>query len=505
MSRKSTSKWNLFFSYTQIALGIIKGLIIVPFYLKFIGTEMYGLWLATGNILVWLTLIDSGISDVLQQRTAIYFGKKDNILLSKTITSGIILSFLVCLLAYLLSLVFMYFLPMMLGTNLTQENAVLFTAFHLAAIGTSLQLFSFGFAAINLGLLKAIGPGIINIISNLIAIGINIFLLFSGYGILAIAWMQIIMGVLLSAGNGLYLFKISRKENIKVNYDFAYIKSFSKIFTYTFIANFVSRLAQNIDLIFVARFLSPSDVTMLGLTRRPMQTVQGFVNKPSVAFKPALTHLWGEGSFEKVKSYLHRLSNLLLIIIFFVGGGFVLFNKSFIILWVGEENFIGNSLNIILVAGWVLFSITYNASIFLFSIGQIKKYSIGNTIQSTIFILLLFVIGNLFGLLGIVIAMGASLLVSTAWYFPYLLFKINKLSAIQKKKLLTTILISSLIFAINIVISGNIEINNWFILILYTLIYSLIYFCIQILFNRSFRIELVEILSSGMKLLTVRR
>ena len=84
-------------------MGVIRGLFIVPFYLKYIDNTIYALWLATGNIVVWLTFVDPGISNVLQQRVAYFMGKKDLITLSKVITSGIVLSGLISVIAYLIS------------------------------------------------------------------------------------------------------------------------------------------------------------------------------------------------------------------------------------------------------------------------------------------------------------------------------------------------------------------------------------------------------------------
>ena len=64
-TRTKTTQWNLFFQYTSIVLTVIWSIVLVPLYLKFIPLDIYGAWLATGNIVAWLSIMDPGLSAVL--------------------------------------------------------------------------------------------------------------------------------------------------------------------------------------------------------------------------------------------------------------------------------------------------------------------------------------------------------------------------------------------------------------------------------------------------------
>ena len=50
---------------------------MVPLYLKYIPVELYGAWLATGNIVNWLLVVDPGISTVVMQRVGKSYGADD--------------------------------------------------------------------------------------------------------------------------------------------------------------------------------------------------------------------------------------------------------------------------------------------------------------------------------------------------------------------------------------------------------------------------------------------
>ena len=49
-------------------IAIIRGLLFIPLYINFIGVRLYGLWLASGGVLVWLTMLDLGLGQGVAQR-----------------------------------------------------------------------------------------------------------------------------------------------------------------------------------------------------------------------------------------------------------------------------------------------------------------------------------------------------------------------------------------------------------------------------------------------------
>jgi O-antigen/teichoic acid export membrane protein len=63
-------KWNFIFQYGFVITNILNGLLTFPLYIHNIDAATLGLWVATGNILAWMTLADPGVGDVLQQRIA---------------------------------------------------------------------------------------------------------------------------------------------------------------------------------------------------------------------------------------------------------------------------------------------------------------------------------------------------------------------------------------------------------------------------------------------------
>ena len=101
-----------------------------------------------------------------------------------------------------------------------------------------------------------------------------------------------------------------------------------------------------------------------------------------------------------------------------------------------------------------------------------------------------FILGKNYGLQGIVVSLGISLIFTTIWYYPYVLFKSLKPSKEQYKKLFYSILILVVGITLSVFLSQEIFLKNWFDLIKYTIIYSFIFIFIYYLINIDLRVEI---------------
>src|ERR1700712_585048 len=116
---KKVLRWNFIFQYGYVITNIINSVILLPFYLKKIDASTLGVWLATGNILAWMTLIDPGVGEVLQQKIAELLGKDEKEEINKTIGSGLIASGCILLLSVIAGFVFYSFIGLIINKDVT--------------------------------------------------------------------------------------------------------------------------------------------------------------------------------------------------------------------------------------------------------------------------------------------------------------------------------------------------------------------------------------------------
>lgn len=87
ISRTKSTLANLISQYMSLGLAVVN-IVLIPFYLKYIDVKLYGAWLASGNIINWLTILDPGLNDLLRQQVAKFYGQQDNDMLGKSIGTG---------------------------------------------------------------------------------------------------------------------------------------------------------------------------------------------------------------------------------------------------------------------------------------------------------------------------------------------------------------------------------------------------------------------------------
>lgn len=486
-NRKKAVKWNLLLQYISLGLGIIKGFLIVPIYLSFIGMELYGYWLATGSILVWINIIDPGAGTVLQQKVAYEYGNQNNSNLNKLAGSGIIIGALICGIALICSYIFSFFIPTLLGFENFAEEQILIYSFNIAAVGASFSLVTSVVRGVNYGMQNTKVPGIIEIAASLVGIIVNIIMLYLGYGLYAIATMLLINGILTCFGNLIYLQISAKRQQLHIKYSLFETLPLFKEFTYTFFSRLVNTLTSNLDLIIIARFVGAEMVTIVEMTRRPFKMIASIVYKPAVALSPAISHLYGQNDPAKMNNLLFKFFHFLIWAYCFIISGFILFNKYLISLWLSEKMFAGILLSLLICVGLGLKGFFSSIGNLNFALGDIKGSSKIIIAQNLLYVLFVIVLGYFFGIVGILVALIPSVLLTSGWYY---------LKGLRKREVLTieniTYIVKNLVLAavtclICFLIQPYLNIKNWFDLIIAASIFASIFLALFWLFSKMFR------------------
>ncbi|MDB5157645.1 MAG: hypothetical protein JWR50_2352 [Mucilaginibacter sp.] len=466
-------------------------MLIIPLYLHYINGSVYGAWLATGNILTWITIVDPGVAGVLLQRVSFSIGKGDKKEVGLAITSGIIISsflFVVALSAgFLLSL----FIAKIAKIDGNYRDSII-GAFRIAIWGTAFSLLADTFRNIILSYQKTKWHGILLYSTLIASIALNIILLVFHFGIYALAYTSLFRGVLTFAFALIYSLILIKRNGVKFDFNLKYLKSFSNVFAFTFSSSLFETIASNIDLILVSRYLGPHAVTVLDLSRRPVRMVSGLANNVTISMLPSLPHLFGTGDKKKISATVLRVWTIIFWISGFIIGGFIIFNYSFNHNWVGSQFWIGNTNNIVLCISILLFAIGYNLSNITLSMGDIQNNSIITIIRSIAYLIALFLLIKFFGLLGVVLAFFVPVFIMIG-YYPQKLYNAVFLDKEGSKLLNEGLLLTAIMIAC-IVVSLFFKIElSWLKLFARALIYSIVFLMVLFCSSKLFRSEVTGI------------
>jgi len=473
--------------YVDIFVGILNGFVIVPLYLKYIDLGLYGAWLATGNILMWLTIIDPGVGDVLIQRVSESYAKNNRNEIGKQLASSMILSSVIALIAFSVGISLMFFIDNIVNTSSSIDIIVLKKAFFYGTIGTAITLYGYFISGALIGLQRSKEQGLSRSIWGIISFALKPVFLILGFGLLAIPYSTLIGSVVYLILTSFIFMQIVRKEKIVLIFDYKYFFSYSKIFIYTFFSKMFSTLKDNVDLILISRFVNLEMVAVFELTRRPMKILYGFASRPAAALIAAFANLKGEGDKAKLQDITEKISFLSLAGIVFITSGFIAFNKDLISVWVGPELFIGQTFNLILALFFMFKTFTYTLANLTYSLGNIKGNSLIEILGDSITLILLFVLGYFFGIWGIILAPFAVVIFVELFYFP------QKLSALigESKNIIYSIgnanIVILIIGAICSIFFYNLSAKNWGQLILYSSLLMVVFLISSFSFSRKFR------------------
>lgn len=485
-SDSRTAKWNIFFNYSSIVYNVIIAIALVPLYLKYIPSDLYGLWLATGNILTWITLLDPGLGGTMQYKIAHAFGKSDKPEIGRLIGNSLIIA---CL----------YFLVLACGAMYLQFNILnwiniesvyqqeFMLALVLTSLSTIIMVFSFNLQGINFGLQTSLGIGIVFTVMNIAGIVSTIYYLHNGYGLLAFGYSGMIRAFIYLGGNIGYLFLRMKFEQYRLSFDKGGIKELFNLLAYGFLGKTAGTLQGRIFEFLIAKYVSHSAVTSFKISLSAPDNCKLILIRPSISISPVLSKLHGTGETELIKRRLKQMVYFVIWAAMFIFSAFFVFNRPFIKLWVGDSFYIGDVTNVLICIFVVVASISEILAQFVWAIGEIKKNSFATTIQFVLFLPMSIWACVHHGIEGLLVASILSYFAVTIWYFTYVL--VTKLS-IKVKSVFPFLFESLLVVLASIAVVElfkNISILGWGGFLLNCGLFTLAYTVAVFLLSKKFR------------------
>ncbi len=423
---KKILRWNFVFQYGYVITNIINSFILLPFYLKNIEGGTLGLWLATTSILGWMTLADPGVGDVLQQKIADLKGKNEYDEVGKTIGSGFIASGFILLFSLIAGFIFYMLINTIINNDISKFKD-LPTALIISVVATGFSLVSFSLSGINQGMQNSAHVAICALLSNFLFLVVNIVLLFLGFGVVSIALSNLARSLFINIYNFVALKNILRKERIFVSYELAHFKKFIKIFSFTSASRIIGGFAASLDMVVLARFVSPSLITIFEVNKKPIQQTGSLVGRHAVALMPSISHANGKGDQKAIIDLINTQFKYYSYAALFFTLIFCLNYDYLISAWTEKANYAGNTIIFLMLANFFFGLIGGFMANVGYALGDIKMNSFVNIFKGIIIGTLLFVVAPGYGITGILIVMLAGTILIDFTFFTYRLYKLGYL------------------------------------------------------------------------------
>jgi O-antigen/teichoic acid export membrane protein len=405
------------FHYAAILLVIAQGILLTPLYLSFLSPALYGGWLATGNIVAWIGLVDPGVSRIMQQRVAYTLGRRDMDGLRAALGTGLMLGSMLSL----LPLMALPFSGVIVGTLSlsTEDHHAATHAFRLSIVGLCLMIAGYQPAAANVAIQRGFLAGMSYTIGGVLGIATSISLLLAGFGLASLPLGMIVRSIVMLVGNvgSLLVWRRQHLSKPMVVHK-KELSQYARLSMLTFLERLGSALLTHSDAYLTAKLVSPEQATVYSLTGRAFDPARMAAERVAPAFLPSLAHLAGEGRRERLYEIANRLFDVLAFVISVGAAAVVALNFAFVPLWVGPDFFGGQSVTMWLACFVVMNVILSSLAEIVFAAGGVGQVEVMRAIEGVVRVATQLVMLQWLGVIGIPIGGCLGMLVVSAWYLP---------------------------------------------------------------------------------------
>lgn len=369
---KKILRWNFVFQYGWVITNVFNSILLLPLYVRHIESNTLGLWIATTSVLYWMTMIDPGVGEVLQQKIAELRGRKEKNEIGKLIGSGLFSSLFILIIAILVGIICYYSLHLIINKDVSKypdlSKALFFTI-----LATGMSLVSFTLTGINQGLHNSAHVAISSLTANFLFLIVNLVFLLSDYGVMSIAIANLARALYINAFNFVSLKLLMKREEMAILFQAAHFKKFIRIFSFTSTSKIITGIANSLDMIVLARYIEPGMITVYEINKRPINLTGSLIGRHSVALMPVISHAHGMGDKGSIITLINKQFKLYMYAALFVAFIFAINYLNLINFWIGEGKFIGNQLLTLLLLVNFFGLVSYFMSNVSYALGDIKK------------------------------------------------------------------------------------------------------------------------------------
>ncbi len=461
---------NTITSFIDYSVRILSSFIVNPFIIKGLGGMSFGVWQMLGQITNYNNLADLKVSTVLKWAIA---KDRENVSeeeLRTYVTTTFVL--ILCMLPFILIVasIITWFLPNI--TNIPDEYVSTVRITFVILIGSFIinkffDVLEAILRGMNLGFKRmGLRAGV-----KVFGGGLSVLSIYLNFGLIGLAVVQVITSLIV----GISLLMIIKKNVTWFGLS-KFSLSHSKIFIKTsgwFMAwSFIQMIIHNSDKVLLGYFTSPILVSKYVITSYMSEMIKGATMYVVSGVLPGIGKLYGNKEYEKIINVKEQVRILTWVFCVAIGSMGLVFNQSFVNLWVGEEQFAGQLSNLLLILIVVQYMMLYNDSVIIDVTLNVKKkvyYGIFSAIITLISVFVLVKKMEL-GIIGLTISILLGRTIMSVTY-PIIVSKLLNHKIIFNKSDLKKIFIITGFFTVSFFIGQNLLINNWIILVIGSLLF----------------------------------
>lgn len=321
--------------------------VVTPMVVNGLGSSLFGVWQILGRLIAYMHAADGRPTQALKWVIANQQVVEDDDVKRRHVGSamGVWLMFMPVLVVISSALVW-------ISPYITKVPAEMFTTIRLTCgllvvNFLLIQLVSLPEAVLrgmNLGYKRMGWQSALNVLGG----ALTVAALYLGSGLIGLAAGQVILATLTGV-----LFLVVVKKYVPwfgvARPAFSEVRSFLRLSVWWFAWTTVSKFLMASDILILGMVASPSDVATYTLTSFAATTLLSLVTIVLGAITPGLGGVIGQKQYERAAEIRAEMMTISWVLLAAVGSTILLWNRSFIFLWVGPQHYSGFWANLLMV------------------------------------------------------------------------------------------------------------------------------------------------------------
>jgi O-antigen/teichoic acid export membrane protein len=403
-SRRSAAAASLAGNAGTTLIASLQALLLVPLYLHVIGPKLYGAWLASGDVLLWLQSFDLGLPNLMIQRIAVAHGKGDERTAGEYFATGtaILAGISVLMVGLLMSVA--HVLPIWLG--LAGAEAHLLTGcIRLGAVASGLTLLNWGVVGYSRAVQDTATMNLVAVAAGIAGFCVTLVLLLRGSGLWALVLGSLVRAVLSLLGSGIFLLLRGRDGRFqRIGFSAPIAMEMLRLSPATAAGGIAYVLMNQSENAIVGLLLGPDKVPILSVTRKGADVLRSLLDMIGFTAYGGFAHLVGSADRCRASRVYREIVSLNLSLGVAAAATYMAVNPSFVVRWVGAEFFGGTWLTVLMATQMIVLSASYLVNYLYRASGRVMEGSVALIAECVVRIpLMAFLIGSL-GLAGVPLA-----------------------------------------------------------------------------------------------------
>jgi O-antigen/teichoic acid export membrane protein len=330
---------------------LVVGLLTTPILVRGLGESLFGIWQVLGQLLGYLSATDGRPTDALRLVVANRLAIDDDRTMRRHVGSALIIWVMFLPLAIAAGAVLVWLAP-----TLTKVSPAMAATVRFAAVLLVIQFLLAVLSAVPEAVLKGTNLGYrrmglqaaLQVLGGLLAVGA----VFLGLGLVGLSLAQVLLAILtatcfwLLARRYVPWFGVARPRGSEV-------RSLVRTSAWLAVGDLIAKLLVASDVVILGAVLSPAAATPYVLTGYASRTAMGILVLGTLGAMPGLGSVIGQGRQREAAALRVEILWLTWLAATVLGVAMLTWNRSFVRLWVGGDQYAGLAANVLLVVAMV--------------------------------------------------------------------------------------------------------------------------------------------------------